>query len=71
MSEFHKITESQPEPYTEVIVLIDGQRGPMWSNNYQLIAFMTNSGTWWEDRHPEKPLEGVLGWWEKPENPNL
>lgn len=55
-----------PEPYTEVLVLIDGKRGPMWSNNYWLVAYVNQSGEWREERHPCAPLQAVIRWQELP-----
>jgi len=52
-----------PEPMTEVLVWIDGKRGPSWKNNHALVAYMAPTGEWFEERHPSRdPLAGVLMW---------
>lgn len=57
-----------PAPMTEVIVWVDGHRGPAWRNNHHLIAYMDMHGDWWEERHPSsEPLTGVMAWMPAPE----
>lgn len=52
-----------PEPYREVLVWIDGHRGPMWRNNHGLVAYMTPDGRWLQERHKNaEPLIGVTAW---------
>lgn len=52
-----------PEPMTEVLVWIDGHRGPSWKNNHALVAYMSPTGEWFEERHPsQEPLVGVYLW---------
>ena len=52
-----------PEPFEEVVVWIDGHRGPSWRNNHALVAYLDRDGFWWEERHPsQEPLSGVLLW---------
>lgn len=52
-----------PAPMTEVLVWINGHRGPMWRNNHALVAYMTPAGEWFEERHPSRePLAGVCMW---------
>ena len=53
----------KPEPYQEVLVWVDGHRGPSWQNNHALVAYMNDQGDWREERHfsPE-PLVGVIYW---------
>jgi hypothetical protein len=54
-----------PEPMTEVLVWIDGKRGPQWRNNHPLVAYLAPNGEWFEERHREcGPLIGVLCWSE-------
>lgn len=54
---------SLPEPMTEVLVWIDGHRGPSWKNNHALVAYMAPTGEWFEERHPSRdPLVGVIAW---------
>lgn len=54
---------SKPEPMKEVLVWIDGHRGPSWKNNHALVAYMTPAGEWFEERHPSRePLVGVIAW---------
>ena len=55
-------------PMTEVLVWIDGHRGPSWRNNHHLVAYMDRGGNWWEERHPSQyPLDGVIAWMPLPE----
>ena len=54
---------SKPEPMEEVLVWIDGHRGPLWPNNHALVAYMIPTGEWFEERHPSRePLVGVVAW---------
>ena len=54
---------SKPEPMTEVLVWIDGHRGPQWKNNHALVAYMNHAGEWHEERHYKRePLAGVIAW---------
>lgn len=42
---------------------IDGHRGPAWSNNYPLVAYLESDGEWYEERHfHDGPLVGVVAW---------
>ena len=52
-----------PETGIEVLVLVDGHRGPAWRNNYALVAYLSMWGDWWEERHSsEESLQGVIKW---------
>lgn len=54
---------SKPEPYEEVLVWVDGHRGPAWRNNYALVAYIDEQGEWRQERYPSlPPLQGVLYW---------
>lgn len=59
-----KCEDRLPEPGTEVLVWIDGHRGPSWRNNYALVAYLTQNGSWTEERHPSHILVGVVMWAE-------
>ena len=54
----------------EVLVWIDGHRGPSWGNNYALVAYMTRAGDWFEERH--RMAEALVGvtHWARIERPN-
>jgi hypothetical protein len=57
------VLEKWPEPMTEVLVWIDGHRGPLWRNNHALVAYMAPSGEWFEERHSSSgQLIGVMRW---------
>ncbi len=58
------LKEQKPEVGKEVLVWIDGHRGPAWSNNYALVAYMESNGEFYEERHVGDPLIGVLFWQE-------
>ncbi len=54
---------SQPQPFEEVLVWIDGHRGPSWRNNHALVAYLNERGDWLQERYPyEEPLVDVLYW---------
>ena len=56
-------SQALPEPWVEVLVWIDGHRGPSWRNNHALVAYMNDQGLWFEERHPSRePLVGVVKW---------
>lgn len=61
-SEWVDCRDSLPEPYTEVLVWVDGHRGPDWKNNHALVAYRTQGGKWFEERHCEQELIGVIKW---------
>lgn len=63
------ITHELPPTGEEVLVLVDGHRGPSWSNTYCLVAYKANNGSFYEERHNEEPVQGVIGWQPLPENP--
>jgi hypothetical protein len=71
MDEWIKIDDpmaSAPPPLTEVLVWIDGHRGPSWRNNHHLVAYQDTHGGWWEERHPsDEPLNGVIAWMPLPD----
>lgn len=58
------IKTKKPDSHKEVLVWIDGHRGPSWSNNYPLVAYMESDGNFYEERHFDKPIIGVLFWSE-------
>ena len=54
-----------PEPGREVLVWVDGHRGPAWRNCYALVAYYSSSGKcWYEERHDKNDLIGVVLWAE-------
>lgn len=56
------IKDGLPEIAEEVLVEVDGHRGPAWRNNHNLVAFRDRDGHFWEERHPSnKPLP-VIKW---------
>lgn len=49
----------------EVLVWIDGHRGPAWRNHYALVAYREANGEFYEERHfNDGPLIGVEKWAE-------
>ena len=64
------VEDALPETFTEVLVRIDGHRGAAWSNNYHLVAFLSESGKWWEERHGARPIARVTHWMPLPEPPD-
>ena len=65
------VEERVPETGEEVIVCVDGHRGPAWSNRYQLVAFRgAVSEQWLQERHESaKPVVGVTHWMPLPAPP--
>lgn len=60
---WHKFRDRMPPAEEEVLVWIDGHRGPAWRNNHALVAYCDTKGDWWEERHPSRrPLVGVIAW---------
>jgi hypothetical protein len=55
-----KVTESLPPDDVEVLVWIDGHRGPSYSNSYARVAYRWN-GKWWMYGDRE-PMVGVVLW---------
>lgn len=70
MSEWISVKERLPEIGEEVLVEVDGHRGPAWRNNHNLIAYLASDRkTFYEERHDEKPLHGVTHWMHLPDPP--
>jgi len=60
---WNKVEDNLPEPLTEVLVIVDGHRNPLWRNNYPLVAYLNRAGDWLEERHPySDPIIGVTHW---------
>ena len=58
-------SDALPKPMEEVLVWVDGARGPSWRNNHALVAYLSYAGNWFEERHPSiEPLQGVIKWAE-------
>lgn len=56
-------TDALPPFGEEVLVWIDGHRGPAWKNNHALVAYRESEGGWYEERHRSaEPLVGVIKW---------
>lgn len=64
-----KFSERMPECYVEVLVYVNGHRGPSWGNNHCLVAYLGIT-SWWEERHDLHPLIGVTHWRPLPEPPS-
>ena len=69
MNEWVKLKDRMPDAYVEVLVEVDGHRGPSWRNNHMLVAYMGHDGHFWEERHKDKELIGVTHWMPLPEPP--
>lgn len=64
------IKVEKPQPFTEVLLEIDGHRNPMWRNNYNVVAYMDLGGDFHEERHENIiPLESILFWTPLPSPP--
>lgn len=58
---WNDVRVSSPEPMVEVLVWIDGHRGPQWRNNHALVAYMDYAGEWHE-HYTGDPLNDVIAW---------
>lgn len=57
------VTDALPEAMEEVLVWVDGHRGPSWRNNHALVAYLGEDGQWYEERHLDcGAIAGVLMW---------
>lgn len=61
------LDDTKPEIGEEVLILIDGHRGPSWCNTYQLVAYLGSDGLFHEERHDVDTVAGVFAWRELPE----
>jgi len=64
-NEWHDVSEFHPDPGEEVLVLVDGHRGPSWRNNYARVAYLTqnkNSKWEWRDERNDCVIEPVIKW---------
>jgi hypothetical protein len=61
--EWVNVKERLPEKGVEVLVEVNGHRGPAWRNNHNLVAYLTEGGAWIEERHGWNPLD-VISWQE-------
>jgi len=68
MSEWINIKDKLPEYGEEVLVEVNGHRGPSWRNNHNLVAYLTQGGCWLEERHGVNPLS-VTHWMPLPPPP--
>jgi hypothetical protein len=63
------IKKEKPEVGKEVLVWIDGHRGPSWSNNYALVAYLGENGEFYEERHPNSPALVRVKFWQEINKP--
>ena len=63
------IKDKKPELAKEVLVWVDGHRGPAWSNNYALVAYLSPNGNFYEERHTQEPIIGITHWKPLPKGP--
>ncbi len=62
------IKDKLPPEGDEVLVFVEGHRGPSWSNNYMLVAYLWH-GDFYEERHRSEPVVGVIFWRKLPASP--
>lgn len=70
MNNWISVKEKLPEILTEVLVEVEGHRGPQWRNNHNLVAFFGMDGEFWEERHQSHVPLSVTHWQPLPEPPN-
>lgn len=63
------VTERLPENKVEVLVEVDGHRGASWRNNFNVVAYITAGGSWFEETHGICPVS-VTHWQPLPLPPN-
>ena len=56
------LKDRRPESGVEVLVWVEGKRGPAWRNNHHLVAYMGDNGDFWEERHPSDFPLPVIAW---------
>lgn len=56
------VSRALPAPGKEVLVWIDGHRGPCWSNNHARVAYCDSKGIWRCERDDNNEIVGVLYW---------
>ena len=64
------IEDELPEYHKEVLVEVDGHRGPSWRNNHMLVAFLAIDNKFYEERHPSDEPLSVTHWTSLPEPPH-
>lgn len=53
----------KPEPFVEVLALVDGKRSASWSNSIPLVAYVNEAGEWFEQSHPNSgPIPCIIAW---------
>jgi hypothetical protein len=70
MSDWISVKDRLPKWGDEVLALVDGHRGPSWCNIYPLVVYRSRfDGQFYEERHDEFAVHGVLYWMPIPEKP--
>ncbi len=68
--EWISVKDALPEPTTEVLVAIDGHRGPSWSNTIMLVAYMSAADhKFYEEQHDKSEPLDVSFWMPLPPSP--
>jgi len=69
MANWINIKQRKPKNGEEVLVVVDGHRGPAWSNTYCQVAYRSEyDGNFYEERH-QQPVVGVTHWMPLPKMP--
>jgi len=63
------VKDSLPEYGVEVLVEVDGHRGPSWRNNHNLVAYLAKNNNFYEERHESNIPLPVTHWMPLPEPP--
>ena len=56
------LKDGRPPIAEEVLVEVEGHRGPAWRNNHYLVAYLGSDGNFWEERHPSDEPLPVIKW---------
>lgn len=65
MNDWISTNDQLPESFEEVLIIVDGHRGPSWRNNFPLVAYRDAYGDWRQERNPDfGPIQNdtVLFW---------
>lgn len=65
MQDWTRPKERLPETLEEVLILVDGHRGPSWRNSFPLVAYLGEDGLWYQERHEMAdplPTAFILAW---------
>jgi len=69
MNEWINVRDGLPAWGEEVLVEVNGHRNPSWRNNYNVVAYRSTGGRFYEERHPSDTPLPVIYWMPLPKPP--